>query len=63
MDEKRKKEELLAELESIKDLLDSDPLSDDTFFDPRAQRPASDRDLSAQTLTSSQEIPTLNEMV
>lgn len=63
MDEKRKKEELLAELESIKDLLDSDPLRDDTFFDPRAQRPASDRDLSAQTLTSSQEIPTLNEMV
>ena len=63
MDEKRKKEELLAELESIKDLLDSDPLSDDTFFDPRAQRAASDRDLSSQTLTSSQEIPTLNEMV
>jgi hypothetical protein len=63
MDEKRKKEELLAELESIKDLLDSDPLSDNTFFDPRAQRPAPDRDLTAQALTSSQEIPTLNEMV
>jgi hypothetical protein len=63
MDEKRTKEELLAELESIKDLLDSDPLSGDTFFDPRAKRAASDRDLSAQMLTSSQEIPTLNEMV
>ena len=63
MDEKRTKEELLAELESIKDLLDSDPLSGDTFFVPRAKRPASDRDLSAHTLTSSQEIPTLNEMV
>jgi hypothetical protein len=63
MDEKRKKEELIAELESIKDLLDSDSLSDDAFFDPRAQRPASDRDPLAQSLASSQEIPTLNEMV
>jgi hypothetical protein len=63
MDEKRTKEELLAELESIKDLLDSDPLSGDTFFVPRAKRAASSPDLSAHTLTSSQEIPTLSEMV
>lgn len=64
MEDKRKKqEELLTELESIKDLLDSDFLGDDTFADPRAQRAASDQDLLDQNNDSPIEIPVLNEMV
>jgi hypothetical protein len=58
MDHKRKKqEELLAELESIKDLLDSDPF-DDAFADPRSPRAAQDK---ASNLAK--EIPVLSELV
>lgn len=64
MEDKRKKqEELLTELESIKDLLGSDFLGDDTFADPRAQRAASDQDLLDKNNDSQIEIPVLNEMV
>jgi hypothetical protein len=64
MDDKRKKqEELLTELESIKDLLDSDFLDDDTFTDPRAQRAASNQDTLYKNSDIPIEIPVLNEMV
>ncbi len=64
MDDKQKKqEELLTELESIKDLLDNDFLGDDTFIDPRAMRAQSDQDLLDQNTESSIEIPVLSEMV
>lgn len=64
MDDKRKKqEELLTELESIKDLLDSDFLDDDTFTDPRAQRATSNQDTLYKNSDIPIEIPVLNEMV
>jgi hypothetical protein len=64
MDDKRKKqEELLTELESIKDLLDSGFLDDDTFTDPRAQRAASNQDTLYKNSDIPIQIPVLNEMV
>ena len=64
MDDKRKKqEELLTELESIKDLLDNDFLDDETFTDPRAQRAASNQDTLYKNSNIPIEIPVLNEMV
>jgi hypothetical protein len=63
MDEKRSKEELLAELESIKALLDGEPLNDGVIFDTTAQGAASDAKPLAKTLYSSPKIPTLNKMV
>jgi hypothetical protein len=59
MDNKRKKQEkLLAELESIKVLLDSDPLDNEAFAGSRQQLAASD-----PAIISVKEIPTLNEMI
>ena len=63
MNEKRSKEELLAELESIKALLDNEPLNDDAIPDTRAPDAALDANSLAQTLPSSPKNPTLNKMI
>ncbi len=62
-DKQKKQEELVTELESIKDLLDSDFIDDDSFTDPRAHRAKSDQELLAENIDASIEIPVLNEMV
>jgi hypothetical protein len=63
MDEQRKQQELLAELESIKALLDYDSSIDDVFLNPHLQRSTSDRNLLAQTSNLPLRIPTLDKVV